>query len=433
MVTASSGIATEAADGLHPAMEALKSTYSMAATGYEAVAATVLVNEAKEKGDEASHLTGGEFSFPSLLLCSLSLSLMGRLVNVHYMDKEAFLTNNADADEEAIVFDTSPSYDDLVAKVRHVLEWMDPNDCVKLIGRYDVEVGAKSRLKTLPITSNLHWDVYKEKNSQSEDKSLELFATKIEAPQFAIDLNRPVSSPMTERRSVPFVEDKIVIDASNAYSQPPTSQENKVDLYGPNACSQPPTSQANEVDVIATEKIIQEDGDVGDDDVDMNEVEEGFHGIDVGNLDAYIAQKDMDRELPFRRLYGYDSDDDSSGRIGRGWIHEGGKPNSLRVDRLEKITRLFRDLSLAHKAVVDGGMRNMTIEPTPCPDPSEPRDEDENENAYLKKGVKFLTLDDMKVWLSDYVIRNHGPFYVEHFDINLRFTVKCEKEDEGCP
>ncbi|KAE8777125.1 Protease 2 [Hordeum vulgare] len=160
------------------------------------------------------------------------------------------------------------------------------------------------------ITSNWHWDVYKEKVSQSEDKSLELIATKVEAPWFAIDLNRHVSCPMTERRNVPFVEDSIVIDASNAYSQPPTSQENEVDLYGPNACSQPPTSQANEVDVIATQKMIQEDGDVGDDDVDMDEVEEGFHGIDVGSLDAYIARKDMDRELPFRRLYGYDSDDE---------------------------------------------------------------------------------------------------------------------------
>ncbi|KAE8792346.1 hypothetical protein D1007_33133 [Hordeum vulgare] len=232
---------------------------------------------------------------------------MGRLVNVHYMDKEAFLTNNTDADEEAIVFYTSPTYDELVAKVRHVLEWMDPNDGVKLIGRYDVRVGAKSRFKSMPITSSLHWDVYKEKVSQSEDKSLKLFATKVEAPRFAIDLNRPVSSPMTERRSVTFVEDMVVIDASNAYNQPPTSQENEVDLYGPNACNQPPTSQANEVDVIATEKIIQEDGD-GDVDVDLDEVEEGFHGIDVGNLDAYIAQKDMDRELPFRCLYGYDSD-----------------------------------------------------------------------------------------------------------------------------
>ncbi|KAE8766242.1 hypothetical protein D1007_62726 [Hordeum vulgare] len=320
---------------------------------------------------------------------------MGRLVNDHYMDKEAFLTNNVDADEEAIVFDTSPSYDELVAKVRHVLEWMNPNDSVKLIGRYDVGVGAKFRLKSMPITSNFHWDVYKEKVSQSEDKSLELFATKVEAPRFAIDLNRPVSSPMTERTSVPFVEDSIVIDASNAYSQPPTSQENEVDLYGPNACSQPPTSQANEVDVIATEKIIQEDGDVGDD-VDMDEVEEGFH-------DNEGPQEELDED-------GFTKEENQ--------IH-------FELTSLEKRTHVFRDPNLTHKAIVDGGMRNTTIDPTPCPDPGEPRDDDEDENAYLKKGVKFLTLDDMKVWLSHYAIRNHRPFYVEHCDINLRFTAKC--------
>ncbi|KAE8768086.1 hypothetical protein D1007_60479 [Hordeum vulgare] len=142
----------------------------------------------------------------------------------------------------------------------------------------------------------------------------------------------------------------------------------------------------------------------------------------------------MDRELPFRRLYGYDSDDEGPQEE----LDEDGftkEENQIHFELtgLEKRTRVFRDLSLAHKAVVDGGMRNTTIEPTPCPDPGEPRDEDEDENAYLKKGVKFLTLDDMKVWLSDYAIRNHMPFYVEHSDINLRFTVKCEKGDEGCP
>ena len=68
---------------------------------------------------------------------------MERLVNVHYIDKEAFLSNNADTGEEPLVFDTSPSYEDVVAKVRRVLKWMDNNVDVKLIGRYDVGVGAK--------------------------------------------------------------------------------------------------------------------------------------------------------------------------------------------------------------------------------------------------------------------------------------------------
>ena len=78
-------------------------------------------------------------------------------------------------------------------------------------------------------------------------------------------------------------------------------------MYAPNASSQPPTSQANEVEVIASDEVIQEDEDAYDDD---EEQEEGFHGNDVGDLDAYIAQKDMDRDLPFRRQYAYDSDDE---------------------------------------------------------------------------------------------------------------------------
>ena len=82
------------------------------------------------------------------------------------------MSNNADMGEEPLVFGTSPSYEDVVAKVRQVLKWMDTNVDVKLIGRYDVGVGAKSRLKSMPITSDLHWDVYKEKVSQSEDTKL---------------------------------------------------------------------------------------------------------------------------------------------------------------------------------------------------------------------------------------------------------------------
>ncbi|KAE8779427.1 hypothetical protein D1007_47556 [Hordeum vulgare] len=231
------------------------------------------------------------------------LSQMGRLVNVHYMDKEAFLTNNTDGDEDAIVFDRSPSYDELVAKVIHVLNWMDPNDGVKLIGRYDVGVGVKYRLKSMPIISDLHWDVYKEQVEKSDDKSIELFATKVEPPRAEIDLNMLVSSPMVDRTSLPFVEKMITIDASNSYSQ----LESEVEFHVPNAIRPPPTREEYEVDVIASEEVILKDVE-GDGDGD--EVDEGLHGIDIGDLDAYIAQKEMDRELPFRRLYGYDSYDE---------------------------------------------------------------------------------------------------------------------------
>ena len=117
-------------------------------------------------------------------------------MNVHYLDKVAFMDGNADEGEEAMVFDTSPSYDDIVVKVRSVLNWINPSDGVKLIGRYDVGVGVKSRLKSMPITSQLHWNVNKERVEGSQDKSLELFATKVEVPRLEFDLNRNASSPI---------------------------------------------------------------------------------------------------------------------------------------------------------------------------------------------------------------------------------------------
>ena len=138
------------------------------------------------------------------------------------MDKEAFFSNNADPGEKTMVFDTIPSYEEVVAKVRHVLEWMDPNDDVKLIGRYDVGVGVKSRLKSMPITSDLHWDVYKDKVEGSQDKSLELFATKVEILQLELDLNRNASSPIHDGSGEVYVH--------NSSSQPPSSQPNEEDI-----------------------------------------------------------------------------------------------------------------------------------------------------------------------------------------------------------
>ncbi|KAE8784224.1 hypothetical protein D1007_42140 [Hordeum vulgare] len=87
---------------------------------------------------------------------------------------------------------------------------------------------------------------------------------------------------MADRTSLPSIEQMITIDASNAYSQ----LESEVEFHAPNAIRPPPTREEYEVDVIASEDLILKDVDV---DGDFDEVEEGFHGIDMGDLDAYIA------------------------------------------------------------------------------------------------------------------------------------------------
>ncbi|KAE8767137.1 hypothetical protein D1007_61543 [Hordeum vulgare] len=99
------------------------------------------------------------------------------------------MKGNDDEGEESIVFYSSPTYEEVVVKVRSVINWIDPNVDVKLIGRYDVVVGVKSRLKNMPITLELNLKVYKDKVVESQDKSLELFATKVEPPVLEIDLS----------------------------------------------------------------------------------------------------------------------------------------------------------------------------------------------------------------------------------------------------
>ena len=266
------------------------------------------------------------------------------------------MNGNADEGEEPMVFDSSPSYDEVVVKVRNVLDWIDPNDEVKLIGRYDVGVGAKSRLKSMPITSELHWKVYKDKVEESEDRSLELFSTKVEVPRLQIDLNRNVSSPMHDGR---------------------------VEVYVPNSSSQPPSSQPNEAEMNARAIVIQEKGIQaiahgddhaiahGDDHAiahggDYAEDEE-IHYNPIGNLDVIVFQQDMDRGLPYSRMYGYGSDDEGpEEELDEDGFMEQENQIFKELTGKERGAPLFRDLSLGDKVVVDGGMRLGLVEPTPC-------------------------------------------------------------------
>jgi hypothetical protein len=117
---------------------------------------------------------------------------MPRIVNVHYVDKNTFFSNYAeyvDNKEEAMVLVTSPTYVEVVARVREVLKWMDPREMLELEGRYDVGSGHKTRTKKMPIKCEVDWEAYKEMVAASQDKSLKLFATKVEVYRLHIDLN----------------------------------------------------------------------------------------------------------------------------------------------------------------------------------------------------------------------------------------------------
>jgi hypothetical protein len=147
---------------------------------------------------------------------------MARIVNVHHMNKAAFLKGNAecvDPKEVVMVFTTSPTYAEVVERIRFDLKWMEPSDACELIGRYNAGFGHHNWLKIMPVDSELNWSAYKEIVEGSQDKSLELFATRKFVARLSIDLNRHASpcarDEPSEHRSADVYDTRM--------SQPPMS------------------------------------------------------------------------------------------------------------------------------------------------------------------------------------------------------------------
>ena len=80
---------------------------------------------------------------------------MARIVHVHHVDKDAFLKGNIepDPDEVGLVFEHSPTYAEVLNKVRIQLNWLDTSDVVELEGRHNAGHGVHLRWKFLRINS----------------------------------------------------------------------------------------------------------------------------------------------------------------------------------------------------------------------------------------------------------------------------------------
>ncbi|KAE8816611.1 hypothetical protein D1007_05955 [Hordeum vulgare] len=152
---------------------------------------------------------------------SFPLLEMDKIVNIHYVDKEAFMNVDiVENYEEELIFLESPTYEEVMEETRIRLKWVDPSDQVELLGRYDVEWAQKCRMKTMRIKSNLHWVTCKEVVASSVVKSLEVFASKVvRAPLLHVDLNQPLVDDLRPISSVPpIVEHKVEVEA-NEYPQ----------------------------------------------------------------------------------------------------------------------------------------------------------------------------------------------------------------------
>ena len=220
---------------------------------------------------------------------------MARIVNVHHVDKAAFLKGNTECDPEEVVmvFGTSPTYAEVVERVRNDLKWMEPSDVYELVGRYNAGFGHHNRLKIMPINSELNWSAYKEMVAESEDKSLEIFAIRKVAARLHIDLNRHAS--MSPARGEPHVYDTTM-------SQPPLSPVRVEPTYDDTTTRQPSMSPFRNDNYEAPQ--------MEDDDFEGDEVEYGLRDNEVGDVEANCHEEDMDHDLPYLRCHASDSEDE---------------------------------------------------------------------------------------------------------------------------
>ena len=144
---------------------------------------------------------------------------MARIVNVHHVDKDAFLRGNIEPDlhEFDLVFERSPTYAELLEGVRIDMNWMDPRDVVELEGRHNVGFGMHVRWKTMRINSEHRWSAYKEVVSESLDKALEIFATKKVDESLHLDLIRQ-NAPLDA--TIPMNQEET--------TEPPLTQQQEV-------------------------------------------------------------------------------------------------------------------------------------------------------------------------------------------------------------
>jgi hypothetical protein len=162
------------------------------------------------------------------------------------------------------------------------------------------------------------------------------------------------------------------------------------------ARSPPPMSQEE-----ATESPIVQDAPLEEYDDGDNGFEMNYNN--VGDLDAYLTQEDMDHSIPYSRCYASDSDDDGPDEE----VDEDGltAKEAERAEIFKKVTGrdiripLFRDVSLADGAVVDGG-KSLLLGARPI----SKRDVD-GRTAMISKGLTFDTFLEFS-----YSVTNFGLF-----------------------
>jgi hypothetical protein len=148
--------------------------------------------------------------------------------------------------------------------------------------------------------------------------------------------------------------------------------------------------------------------DIEEDEIEGDESEAYLHDHYVGDVEVNCMEEDMDHKIPYMRAYTCDSEDGPDEEIDEDGLTAKEAEASKKVIGREHRTSLFHDLSLAHKAIVDGGTSKIL-----APRLSSKREHGPIANVISERAM-FKNLVELHMWLKDYANKYHRPFKVEH-------------------
>jgi hypothetical protein len=285
---------------------------------------------------------------------------------------------------QVLTFQNQPSFNDLVARVRAVL---NVGCNVRLHGRYDMG-GNRMIYVMLPLRSEDEWLLYKSCASESGMKGAEVVAEVALLP----------SGEMTVQETGVTTEEIVVdpITVEQASQEELHGATHRVNLGSELAKT---NSEALNLTVVTNEFDDETFNENADTEAHVEEDDE-----------AGISESDEENVQPTV---------DTASDAPVGTVDEGNEPNDLTCSHINWSSYYSKEELRALKAKLINlqNYSNNTyishIESAICDgatvdDEGNPRVEEE----VIKMGQLFETLNDVKFFFQDYAVRHHRPYYV---------------------
>ncbi|WVZ83697.1 hypothetical protein U9M48_030818 [Paspalum notatum var. saurae] len=344
------------------------------------------------------------------------LEVMDRVVRVFH---GGIIRENGefeDMREKVEIFDSPPTYFELVARTKRLLGGVGGQTEVMLRGRFDTGK-ARAHYVVMNISSDFDWLAYKEIVKSSNVTCCEVVAelqtmsdfvrVKKEAVEAMLNLgeggHEAKGQMVRDGNSSPNIGTRM--DSGSYEDSRDVGSRRTLDMCDNiNLADEGEESVEDEEDEGDQEDEEEELEDEEDEEGDEEEEEEADdEEVEGGSADHRMVKF---MHAPDRTWADFLSSLPEEERA------------MLEVQNVPlPEVHFHEDVTRADLAICDTGLRTII-------------DTGLSTKAIIEEGLRFETLEKLQDFLRDYSVRHHRPFKVKHLDDRLRYTVVCSQE---CP